>query len=962
MKKILTILGITALGLTALNAKKVLDHSSFDDWKSVRISDLSRNGQWAAYEVNPQEGDGELTLRNTQNGKTICIPRGYKPAFTADSKYAVALIKPFFADTRQAKIDKKKDLDMPQDSLAMINLSSMKITKVPMVTQYKLAKDAGTWLAYESVDTTLVKLKNLKDKEAGKPLVVVDLAGDKKKIIKGVKGFSISDDGRFIGAQLGKSKNDSTSTSGIAVISLPDTTLMLVDRDKAFYGTPVFNRQGSRMAYVASDSVQESGTRPCAVYQITLNGNFYQPEMMLEKTSVGVAHQYALPNSSNPAEQEKMMEALRNSTKAQLGETLFVNQFTEPKYSDNGKRLVIGVAPFIEPDDSTKYDFETAELDIWRWDAPMTPPQEKKNLEKLRKHTLPFVIDDEMNIRRLVTTRPFAKMKWSDRMNGNKVLIADPTDDIISQQWNYAAPEHLSVLDLVTGDITDAGVVSLDNSDLSPMGNYVIKYVDRQYYTVDTKTGKETLISKGIEYPLWDEEQDIPFERQAYGVAGWMQDDKQVLVYDKYDIWALDPTGQKAPVNLTAGDGRKNNRKYRVVKTDPDQIFFTPGSELLLKVNDYSDKRTGYATLKAGKAAAPTMKILDTNWFSQLRKAKDAPVYAFQKNNFSTSPDVYIATAGNFANAKKVTDANPQMKEYSWGKANLVNWYTYSGKPSQGILFTPDDFDASKSYPMMTVFYERSSDELYYAWAMEPSWSWINYAFYVSRGYVVFVPDIHYTAGVPGECAYDYVCSGVEEMCRQYPQIDKKRVGIDGQSWGGYQTAYLVTRTNMFACAGSGAPVANMTSAFGGIRWESGDSRQAQYENGQSRIGRNLWEAPELYIANSPVFHANRVETPLLIMHNDADGAVPWYQGIEMFMALRRLGKPVWMLQYNGEAHNIRARKNRKDITIRLQQFFDHYLMGAPEPRWMKDGLNPLRKGQDMATELIVEEEALSDK
>ena len=152
----------------------------------------------------------------------------------------------------------------------------------------------------------------------------------------------------------------------------------------------------------------------------------------------------------------------------------------------------------------------------------------------------------------------------------------------------------------------------------------------------------------------------------------------------------------------------------------------------------------------------------------------------------------------------------------------------------------------------------------------------------------------------------------------------------------------------MFACAGSGAPVANMTSAFGGIRWESGDSRQGQYELGQSRIGRNLWEAPELYIADSPVFHANRVDTPLLIMHNDADGAVPWYQGIEMFMALRRLEKPVWMLQYNGEAHNIRARKNRKDITKRLQQFFDHYLKGEPLPKWMKEGIPVERKGQEM--------------
>ena len=308
---------------------------------------------------------------------------------------------------------------------------------------------------------------------------------------------------------------------------------------------------------------------------------------------------------------------------------------------------------------------------------------------------------------------------------------------------------------------------------------------------------------------------------------------------------------------------------------------------------------------------------------------------------------MYVSRDIEKGKAVKVTDTNPQMAEYNWGTAQLFKWYTYDGTPAEGVLYLPEDFSPDKEYPMISYFYETYTEDLYTHYDMEPSWSWINFPFYVSRGYVVFVPDIKYTAGVPGECAYNFVCSGVEELCKKYPNIDKSRVGIDGQSWGGYQTAYLVTRTDMFACAGSGAPVSNMTSAFGGIRWGTGDSRQAQYEVGQSRIGRNLWDAKELYLANSPVLYADRVETPLLIMSNDEDGAVPWYQGIEMFMALRRLGKPVWMLQYNGEAHNLKERRNRKDITRRLQQFFDHYLKGEPMPEWMKNGIPAIRKGQE---------------
>jgi len=183
--------------------------------------------------------------------------------------------------------------------------------------------------------------------------------------------------------------------------------------------------------------------------------------------------------------------------------------------------------------------------------------------------------------------------------------------------------------------------------------------------------------------------------------------------------------------------------------------------------------------------------------------------------------------------------------------------------------------------------------------------------------------------------------------------VDQERMGLQGQSWGGYQTAYIITQTDMFKCAMGGAVVSNMTSAFGGIRWESGMSRMFQYEAGQSRIGATLWENLDLYIENSPLFFADQVKTPLLLMHNDKDGAVPWYQGIEFFMALRRLEKPVWMLTYNGEAHNLKQWPNRMDLSIRMSQFFDHYLLDKPAPVWMTDGIPALKKGKESGYELI---------
>lgn len=950
MTKKFLLLALAAVVSFGAAAKKPLDHDAFDSWKSVRVAPLSNNGLWAAYMVNPQEGDGMLTLRNTKTGKEINIARGYQPSFTTDGKWAVALIKPFFADTRKAKIKKKKDFDLPQDSLALINLTKGSVEKIPNVMSYRIGRDGGDWVVYSTCDTAYIKPKALKEKKAGRPLIARHLPTGTTKVTKWVKSWTLSRDGMKVGAVIAPQKKDSVTQRGVALLELRDTSYTLLDRGQKHYNTPVFSRESNRMAFIADNDSNDSGTRRGSVYYVDLaKGGI--PKAQRYNVALVPNPQIRLmrPPTNGTAEQnDSVLKAWAAAQKAAQGDSLFINQYSEPRFSRNGQRLIVGVAPVILPNDTNIVDFEQAALDIWRWDAPYTPPQESVNRKKLREHTMPLVIDLATDKQTLVTGNELVSVTPSDEWNGDNVLLRDPTQWQVTRQWDYLAPEELSVLNLSNGVITPVGVEKSDLNGLSPMGKYVVMFSDRDYYAFNPATGEKVNISKGIEFPLWDEDQDIPMDRMPYGMAGWTKNDNRLLVYDRYDIWSLDPTGKTAPVNMTAGQGRKNGITYRYIRTDREERFLTPGQDMLLSVFRHSDKENGFAMAKAGTAAAPKLLTIEPKSFTQVAKAKNAPVYVFQKADFSTSPEVYIATNNNFAKAQCVTDANPQMKEYSWGSAQLVKWYAYNGDLTEGVLYTPEDLDPNKKYPMLVVFYERNSEELYRHYTMEPSWSWVNYPFYVSRGYVVFVPDIKYAPGIPGESAYNYVCSGVEELCKKYPFINKDKIGIDGQSWGGYQTAYLVTRTDMFACAGSGAPVSNMTSAFGGIRWGTGDSRQGQYELGQSRIGRNLWEAPELYIANSPVFYANRVHTPLLIMANDNDGAVPWYQGIEMFMALRRLQKPVWMLQYNGEAHNIRARKNRKDITKRLQGFFDHYLKDAPMPKWMKEGIDPKRKGQDL--------------
>jgi dipeptidyl aminopeptidase/acylaminoacyl peptidase len=319
----------------------------------------------------------------------------------------------------------------------------------------------------------------------------------------------------------------------------------------------------------------------------------------------------------------------------------------------------------------------------------------------------------------------------------------------------------------------------------------------------------------------------------------------------------------------------------------------------------------------------------------------------FYRGNFQEPINLFLARSGGtdttLANPKQLTRVNLQQDSIRWGSVELVKWTGTNGTKLEGLLYKPEGFDPTKKYPMLTYFYERNAETLNDYKAPSPSRSTINIPFCVSNGYLVFVPDIVYTVGQPGPDAYDCIVPGVLSLLDR-GFVDRNRLGIQGQSWGGYQTAFIITRTNLFRAAEAGAPVANMTSAYGGIRGETGMVRQFQYEKTQSRIGGTLWEKPMNYIENSPLFYADRVETPLLIMSNDADGAVPHQQGIELFTGLRRLNKPVWMVVYNGEAHNLMGRHNAKDLSIRMYQFFDYYLKDAPEPVWMKDGRSAVEK------------------
>ncbi|MFO8241177.1 MAG: prolyl oligopeptidase family serine peptidase [Dissulfuribacterales bacterium] len=317
----------------------------------------------------------------------------------------------------------------------------------------------------------------------------------------------------------------------------------------------------------------------------------------------------------------------------------------------------------------------------------------------------------------------------------------------------------------------------------------------------------------------------------------------------------------------------------------------------------------------------------------------------YTQETFQQFPDLQITK--NFRKSEQISNANPQQEEFKWGTIELYDWTSADGRKLEGLLVKPEDFDPNKKYPLIVNFYEKSSQGLYSHRTPEAHRSTVDYHYYNSNDYIIFNPDIYYKTGYPGEDAFNCVMTGITQLISE-GFIDEDHIAAQGHSWGGYQVAYLATRTNMFAAIESGAPVVNMFSAYGGIRESSGLNRAFQYEHTQSRIGKSIWEAPLRYLENSPLFWADKINTPMLIMHNEDDGAVPFSQGIEFFVAMRRLRKPSWLLNYNEADHWPTKIRDKYDFQVRMSQFFDHFLKEKPMPEWMKKGIPAVEKGRNM--------------
>ena len=911
--------------------KKPLTHDVYDSWKEIPNKMISSDGNTVVYTLNPQEGDGKMIFHSLKNTKIDSVQRAADIKLTDDAEFAIFKIKPQLELVKSMKRLKKKKDEMPIDSLGIYELKTNQITKIPNVQSFKIPEKIGGWLAYQIEETkkigtakkkdTLVKADTKKkiarkeSEENGYRLVLRNLKTNAEQKFSFVVDYDFAKNGKTLA--FSTTGNDSTMLSGVYVLDLQSNKLTNILQSKGKFKKISLSEDGNQVAFIAdSDTNTKTQIRLPKLYHWQLG--------------------------------EEKAKRLADENQTFAPATWLVNEHYQPRFSKDGTKLFFGTNPKPVVPDTTLLPDEIVNVEVWNWQDKKLQTQQKVSLEEDKKRSYLSVVNlDNLKIIQL----GFIEIPniFLDKEANNDIVLATSDVPYSNQHWDWNSRRDVYLVNLQDGSRKQIATALQGNPILSPNAQYVSWWSlpDTAWFAYSVKSEKTTKITDNKGVKFFEDNDDHPDFPPSYGSAGWVDDlkDPMFVVYDKYDAWAID-LKNNVPMLITGG--REKRVQYRYVNTDSDERFIL-GKNALWHLFYEKDKNEGFAIPTNPMGKPKEIYKVDFKLSNPI-KSKRADNLIFTKENFQNFPDLYISDL-TFQNVQKMSEANPQQKDYAWGSVELVNWRATDGTPLEGLLYKPENFDATKKYPMMVYFYEKNADNLNSHYTPSPIRAAINYPYFTSNGYVVFVPDIVYKTGEPGKSAYNCVISGTETMI-QKGFINKDRIGISGHSWGGYQSAYLITQTNMFRAAEAGAPVSNMTSAYGGIRWETGLSRQAQYERTQTRIGGTLWDKFDKYVENSPLFQVPKIQTPLLMMHNDDDGAVPWQQGIEFYMALKRLNKPVWLLNYNGEKHGLIQRKNRKDFAKRMYQYFDHYLKDAPAPAWMTDGLPMLEKGINQKLEV----------
>ncbi|MEO0478349.1 MAG: prolyl oligopeptidase family serine peptidase [Planctomycetota bacterium] len=971
-------LSVSALAAVALGqdpGPRPLTHDDYAPFERIGSQSLSPDGSHVAYMRMPGQGDRTLMIRSTDGdpNSVYRIERGASPSWSADGRFVLCRIAAGFEAEREYELEKmlreeekknggddekKEKLEKPESEWALISVAdgaiemfgdaeraSLTSEGLPFLFVYLEASDddeeeeseegAGVEEPEEEPSEPEEESNEPEEEDdfeapdywqAGQTLVVRDLRDGSEVRIDGVTEFGAIDERAMLWFARNSEEREPEFERGLFARNLEtgaEHTLIAGAADQKSFVT---DREHTRLAFFSdrNDRDAEESKMDLFVWEFDAR----PAERVVHRGMPGFPREHRIDASDSPS------------------------------FSQDGSTLMFGIEEPEAEEPPKLLSDERVVVDLWHWKDDYLQPMQALREGQLSSTTLTWVCHVDDRTIQQVAVHPGESVRFLTP-DGSRLQVSDAEAYAREISWDGRYSDFY-VVNGFDGRRQKVIERLRGFASSSPGGRYLLSFDGQHWHCHDVVEGTSTNLTHKVDVSFARAEDDRPEPRRAYGVAGWTEGDAQVLLYDRFDVWMMRPDGTQA-VCVTDGFGRKKSIEFRVLRLDPDLRSSDPlpaSETLMLAATDLDTMESGFYTDRIDGLGRPEKVVMEACRFGRPRRAQDADVLLFTKERFDLFPDLYVA-GPDFADPTKLSDGQSQLGEFSWGTAELVTWTNSNGVELKGILRKPHGFDESKQYPLLVYFYEKRSRNLHSFNAPTPSQN-PQPSYYVSNGYLFFEPDIVYVDGYPGESCVECVIPGVQSLIAK-GYVDREHIGAAGHSWGGYQTAYLATRTDLFAALESGAPVSNMTSAYGGIRWASGMSRAFQYEKTQSRIGGTLWEKPMHYLENSPLFRADDVRTPLIMVHNDNDGAVPWYQGIEFFCALRRLGKEAYMFNYNGSGHGLRRWATRLDYCRRTQQFFDYHLRGQEMPEWMAAGIphhERIRRNIEFAEPWSVQERA----
>ena len=943
--------------------KKVLTLADYGRWNRVTQTAISPDGKWMTYAYQPNDGDVTLYVKELDGSKLYTIAAGAPPqaagggggggggggaatsVFSDDSRFVGYYVNPPGRPVGRARPSGPGSPGTPgtpatpggrtetpapggQGSASgqrpaaatrrfeLLDLRSGEKFTVPNPASFQFS-EGGRWLAVRTNKATPSDTTH-----DGTDLVLRDLTNGATRNIGNASAFAFDDAGRLIAYTV-----DAVDRlgNGVYVIELATGhTRALASAALDFDGL-AWSETGSSLAVLRGDKNK---------------ANKQKDNALLVWTDAASSDARAI--EYDPARD------------AAFPKGMVVSEFATPRWSKDGARVIVGVKE--QEAEPARGDDPPANVDVWHWKDPDPQSVQIVRLNQERRFTYPAVFS--------VASRTLTKLGDGDTRavqvapNGKWAVGRLDTPYRLEVSWGGSKADLYRIA-TETGERTLIEKHVTRTMGISPDSRWYLYLKDKHVRAYNLETGRTVDLDDGEKISWLDAEDDHPYEIPTYGVAGWTKDGRSVLLNHRYDIWQLPLDGGKA-VNLTRGVGESGKIRFRVVRLDranrggpggggnfgggaaQDDDGIDLSKPLTLSAYGDRTKQSGYYRLAPG--GTPTPLIYTAKQIGQVVKAEKADRVIFTEQTFTEFPDWWVSTTA-FTSPRKVTDANPQIAEYAWGSKVLVEYTNARGQKLQGTLTLPANYEPGKKYPMLVYFYEIMSNT-HHQFSMPVYDDRPHISTYASNGYLVLQPDIVYEIGRPGSSALDCVTSAVKKVI-ELGYADPAHIGLQGHSWGGYQSSFILTQTDMFAAVVTGAPPTNLVSFYNTLYKQTGTVQQGIMELGQVRMGVNVtpWNSHELYESQSPIHHVEKIKTPFLILHGTADGAVDWLQGLEYFNAARRTGKQVILLSYPDEPHHLAKRENQKDFQIRMKQFFDHYLKGAPAPKWMTDGVPQLRKG-----------------